>query len=313
MKKYLLFVVGLVITLVSFSQRKIVVAQDKTGDYTTVKEALDAAPDSADTETIIYIRKGVYKERLTLPATKSKIHLIGDDAATTKLTFDNYASKKDAAGKAFGTSGSASFFIYGSDFTAENITFENSSGPVGQALAVYVAGDRSKFIKCRFLGFQDTIYTHKRSRQYYEECYIEGATDFIFGPAVAVFNKCTVFCKKGGQYLTAASTDEGAKFGYVFLNCKVTGDAPSSSCYLGRPWKPFAKVVFIKSTLGPQIKPEGWHNWNNASNEKTAYYAEYKNKGKGFKPKERVQWSHQLTKEEAQEYTVANIFKDWKP
>ncbi|MCW3106868.1 MAG: Pectinesterase, partial [Segetibacter sp.] len=279
----------------------------------TVQQAINAAPDSANTETVIYIKSGIYKEKLFLPKTKLKLHFIGENVATTKLTFDNYASKKDSSGKELGTARTASFYIYGSDFIAENITFENSSGPVGQALAVWVGSDRSRFFNCRFLGFQDTIYTDYNARQYYKNCYIEGTTDFIFGPATAVFDNCEIYCKKGGSYITAASTPDSVKYGYVFLNCRITGDTPPASFDLGRPWRPFAKVVYINCKLGNHIKPGGWNNWRKESNEKTAYFAEYQNKGEGAKPMERVSWSHQLTGEEAKQYTLANIFNGWKP
>jgi pectinesterase len=313
MKNYLLFLICFIASTAVCGAKRIVVAQDGSGDYKTVQQAIDASPDSANDETIIFIKNGVYKERLTLPKAKHRIHFIGENVEKTKLTYDNYAAKKDSLGKELGTSKTSSFYIYGNDFVAENISFENSSGPVGQALAVWVASDRSIFINCRFLGFQDTIYTDYNARQYYKNCYIEGTTDFIFGPATAVFDNCEIFCKKGGTYITAASTPESVQYGYVFLNCRVTGNVPSNSYYLGRPWRPYAKVVFIKSELGDLIKPEGWHNWGKESNEKTAYYAEYGNKGEGAKTSKRVAWSHQLNKKEAKQYTIKNIFKDWTP
>jgi len=313
MKKSLFFIICFIVSITVSAAKRIVVARDGSGDYKTVQQAINAAPDSANKETVIFIKSGVYKERLTLPESKTRIHFIGENVTKTILTFDNYASKKDSSGKEFGTSRSASFFIYGGDFIAENVTFENSAGPVGQALAVYVSGDRSTFINCGFLGCQDTIYTDYNARQYYKDCYIEGTTDFIFGPATAVFEGCEIFCKKGGSYITAASTPDSVKYGYVFLNCRVTGNAPPASFYLGRPWRPFAQVVFINSNLGDHIKPAGWHNWGKESNERTAFYAENKSKGYGAKPGERVTWSHQLSDEEAKQYSVSNIFGGWKP
>ena len=202
--------------------RRIVVAKDGSGQFTTVQEALNTVSDSSQTTTVIFIKDGVYKEKLRLAASKWNVHLIGESADKTILTYDDYASKKDSAGKDIGTSGSASFFIYGSDFTAENITFENSAGPVGQAVAVRVSGDKVKFINCRFLGFQDTLFTQGTdSRQYYFNCYIEGTVDFIFGSSTALFERCTLFGKRGGYY-TAASTPQEKRYGYVFLNCTLT-------------------------------------------------------------------------------------------
>lgn len=297
----------------SFGQKRLTVSQDGQGDFTTVQQAIDAVEDSSGSETLIYIKNGVYKEKLRLPASKINVHFIGESVEKTILTYDDFASRKDSAGKDIGTSGSASFFIFGSDFSAENITFENSAGPVGQAVAVRVTGDRVKFINCRFLGFQDTLYTHgDNSRQYYYKCYIEGTVDFIFGASTALFERCTIFGKRGGFY-TAASTPPNKKFGYVFLNCTITGDAPAQSFYLGRPWRPTGRTVFVKCYLDSLVKPEGWHNWGKTENEKTAFYAEYKSKGKGAAPKSRVEWSHQLTRKQAKEYTIKNILAGWKP
>jgi len=290
-----------------------IVAQDGSGNYKTVQEAINAVPDLRKKMTTIFIKKGVYKEKLVLAGSKQFIKFVGEDVNKTILTFDDWAQRKNIFGEEKGTSGSASFYIYGDGFTAENITFENSAGPVGQAVAVWIAGDKVAFKNCRFLGFQDTLYTFgKNSRQYYKDCYIEGTVDYIFGSSTALFEDCELFCKKNG-YITAASTPDTSKFGYVFKNCRVTGDAAEATFYLGRPWRPYARVVFMHCDLGKMINPEGWNNWGKESNEKTAYYAEYKNKGKGYTPERRVKWSHQLTDVEAKEYTTENILAGWKP
>lgn len=289
-----------------------VVAQDGTGNFTKVQDAIDAVPHLRSNRTTIFIKKGTYKEKLSLPSTKTNITFIGEDVKETILTFDDYASKKNPFGEDIGTSGSSSFFIYGDGFEAKHITFENSSGPVGQAVAVRIDGDQVKFEDCRFLGFQDTLYPHgSKSRQYYKNCYIEGTVDFIFGWSTAVFDNCEIFCKSGG-YVTAASTEEGTDYGFVFLNCKITGDAPANSFYLGRPWRNYAKTVFINCFLDKQIKPEGWHNWGKPEAEQTTFYAEYNNNGPGYVPSKRVNWAHLLTAEQAKAYTLDNIFKDWK-
>lgn len=315
MKKIFLITALLLICVpaVFAQERKIIVAQDGSGNYKTVQQAINAVKDSNLSTTTIFIRNGVYKEKLRLPETKMNVHFIGESVDKTVLTYDDYASKKDSAGKDIGTSGSASFFIFGSGFTAENITFENSSGPVGQAVAVRVTGDKAKFINCRFLGFQDTLYTHgDNSRQYYYKCYIEGTVDFIFGASTALFDSCTVY-GKGGGYYTAASTPGNKKFGYVFRNCRITGDAEAGSFYLGRPWRGTAKTVFLNCFLDKQVVPAGWHNWGKVENETTAFYAEYKNSGEGAAVNGRVPWSRQLSAEEAKAYTLANIFGDWNP
>lgn len=314
MKKLVLLFSIVTLAIAAKAQKKITVAQDGSGDFKTVQQAINAVPDNNHSVTQIFIKKGTYKEHIIVGVAKINVTLIGEDVNNTVLTYDNYASKLDSTGKAFGTSRSASFYVYGSGFTAKNITFENSSGPVGQALAIYVAGDRSCFWGCRFLGNQDTIYTHGNgSRQFYNNCYIEGTTDFIFGAATALFTNCDIYCKKGGAYVTAASTLDTTAYGYVFIKCKIEGSAPDNSYELGRPWRPYAKVVYLHCDLGPMIRPGGWNNWRNPENEKTAYYAEYKNSGPGFTPDQRVAWSHQLTDTEAAKYTPDNILRGWKP
>lgn len=288
-----------------------VVAKDDSGDYKTVQDAINAVPDFRKNKTTIFIKSGTYKEKLILPASKTNVAFIGEKLESTILTYDDFSAKKNSFGEAVGTTGSTSFYIFGEGFTAENITFENSSGPVGQAVAVRIDGDKVAFNNCRFLGFQDTLYPHgDNSHQYYKNCYIEGTVDFIFGWSTAVFEQCTIFCKEHG-YITAPSTNENTEFGFVFLNCKITGSAPEASFYLGRPWRPYGKSVFIECDLGKPIKPEGWDNWRNPDNEKTAYFAEYNNLGAGAQKEKRVSWSNQLTEIQVKEYTPENILGEW--
>ncbi|UZR93376.1 pectinesterase family protein [Chondrinema litorale] len=322
MKKLIAYLIVLVLFLPTLnaqdSSKKydFVVASDGTGDFKKVQDAVNAVPDFRKNATTIFIKKGTYKEKLVLPTSKTKVTFIGEDVNATFITNDDFASKKNVFGEEMGTTGSSGFFVFGDDFKAENITFENSAGSVGQAVAVRVDGDRVVFNNCRFLGFQDTLYPHgDASRQYYKNCYIEGTVDFIFGWSTAVFDNCEIFCKENG-YVTAASTLETTDFGFVFLNCKITGDADKDSFYLGRPWRPYSNVVFIDCFLDKQIKAEGWNNWGSEEKQKTAYYAEYNSTGPGAAPSKRVQWSHQLSKEEAAKYTIGNILKgddNWVP
>ncbi|MET0570598.1 MAG: pectinesterase family protein [Pedobacter agri] len=315
MKSIFLFLLIIVSLAVDGMEIKadFVVAADGSGNFKTVQEAIHAVPDFRNKVTVIFIKKGIYKEKLILAASKKNVKFIGESLNKTILTYDDYAQKKNTFGEEKGTSGSSSFYIYGEGFSAENITFENSSGPVGQAVAVWAGGDKSVFINCRFLGFQDTLYTYGgNNRQYYKNCYIEGTVDFIFGAATAWFENCTLFCKKQG-YITAASTADTTRYGYVFNNCKVIGDAPANSFFLGRPWRPYAKVVFLNCDLPDLIRSEGWNNWGKASNEQTAYYAEYKNTGKGADPKNRAGWSHQLSDTEYKSYILENVFRAWVP
>jgi len=295
------------------SKYDFVVATDGTGNFKTVQEAINAVPDFRKIPTTIFIKNGTYKEKLNLSASKKLVRMIGESVDKTILTFDDWAQKKNAFGEEKGTSGSSSFYIYGEGFSADNITFQNSAGPVGQAVALFVAGDKAKFTNCKMLGFQDTLYTYGYgSRQYYYKCYIEGTVDFIFGSSTAVFDDCEIICKKGG-YVTASSSPDTSKYGYVFINSKITGDAPANSFYLGRPWRPYAKAVFINCDLGNMIKAEGWNNWGKESNERTAFYAEYNSKGAGANANGRVKWSFQLNENTVKDYTLDKIFNGWNP
>ena len=302
---------------VSAQEFAFVVAKDGSGDFQTIQEAFDAVPDFRKNETRILLKPGVYKEKLVLAASKTNVSLIGEDAETTLVTYDDFAQKKNKFGEEMGTTGSTSFFVFGDGFYAKNITFENSSGPVGQAVAVRVDGDKVIFEKCRFLGFQDTLYPHgDRSRQYYKDCYIEGTVDFIFGWSTAVFENCEIFSKAPSGYVTAASTEKETEFGFVFINCKLTGDSPENSVYLGRPWRDYSQTVFINTEMGAHIKPEGWHNWSKPNAEQTAFYAEYGSTGSGANASQRVSWAHQLSEEEVAKYTVESVLAgedEWNP
>ena len=284
-----------------------IVSKDGQGDFRTIQEAINAIPDFRKNETRVFIKNGIYKEKLVLPASKINVTFTGEDAKNTVLTFDDYAQKLNRFEEKMGTTGSTSFFIFGDNFKAENLTFQNDAGPVGQAVAVRVDGDKAIFLNCRFLGNQDTLYLHGRdSRQYYKNCYIEGTTDFIFGWSTAVFEGCEIYCKEGGHYITAASTEKDADYGFVFINCKITGNAPEHSFYLGRPWRDHAQTVFINTEIASLIKPEGWHNWNKPLAEETAYYAEFNSTGPGASDA-RVRWAKRITEEEAERFSVKKV------
>lgn len=271
-----------------------VVAKDGSGDFFTVQEAINAVPDfRKESRTTIYICKGVYKEKLIIPASKINVSLIGAEGAV--ISGDDYASKPNRFGENMSTSGSASCYIYAPDLICENLTFENTAGRVGQAVACFVAGDRVIFRNCRFLGNQDTLYNFgKHCRQYFENCYIEGTVDFIFGSSTAVFNRCIVHSLSKG-YLTAPSTPQDEAYGYVFIDCRLTAAEGVEKVYLARPWRPYAKSVFIHCEMGGHILPVGWHNWNKKDAEKTIFFAEYENTGAGAATKkERAKFGRQL-------------------
>jgi pectinesterase len=298
---------------------KLTVAQDGSGHYKTIQEAVNAMRDHSPVEVIIFIKKGIYREKLVIPSWKTKITLIGESRDSTIITNSDYSGKpypgdKDATGRdKYSTFTSYTVLVQGNDFKAENLTIENAAGRVGQAVALHAEGDRCIVINCRLLGNQDTLYVGvDTSRQYYLNCFIEGTTDFIFGPATVVFQDCTIKSLVN-SYITAASTTPKQEFGFVFLNCTLIADTAAKKVYLGRPWRPYARTVWINTNMGDHIIPAGWDNWRNPENEKTAWYAEYKSKGPGAYTSGRVAWSHQLTKKEAKKYTLKNIFGDWEP
>ncbi|MDB5196559.1 MAG: pectin esterase [Flaviaesturariibacter sp.] len=298
----------------AFAQKKIIVAQDGSGQYKTVQAALNAVPEGNNRPIVIHIKKGVYKEVLIIDATKNFIHLVGEDPASTTLTYDNHAGTKTLNGDTLNTWTCASAFIYGNDFSAEGITFQNTAGfTAGQAVALRVEGNRASFKNCRMVGNQDVLFLSGSGvKHYFRDCYIEGTTDFIFGAATAVFKNCHIHSKKN-SHVTAASTNSIIPYGFVFFNCKLTADSAFKKVSLGRPWSPTASVAYINCWMGDHILPEGWNNWKNPANETTARFAEYRSEGPGANPLARAKWTKQLTEEEASKYTLKNILGTWNP
>ena len=308
-----------------------VVAKDGTGDYTTVQAAIDAAPTGRTANYTIYIKNGKYKEVVTVPSNKPFIQLIGESVTNVIITFDNYSGKAIPGGGTYGTSTSATFFVNASDFSAIDITFENTTGDAPQALAINVNGDRAAFKNCRFLGGQDTVLANgDNKRQYFLNCYIDGVVDFIFGSALAVFDSCIIYPKQriagGDSYITAANTQQASPYGYVFRNCKIISNGGTSRYVLGRPWQNDAgtadaskarnKVVFLNTAMGYVVKPEGWSTWDAGTNTSYITYAEYKSlnmTGGILNISSRVPWSQQLTDPQAAAYTNATLFGAWDP
>lgn len=318
------------------------VAQDGSGDFKTIQDAINSISKDNTTPITIHIKAGVYYEKLHIEV--PFVTLKGDSALTTKITYNDYARKCLPNGENYGTFRSYTAFIGAHDTIFEDLTFENSSGfgdQVGQALAVYADADRICFKNCHLLGHQDTLFTGPlppapikpgsfvgprenseriNGRQYYENCYIEGEVDFIFGSATAFFYNCEIFSHNRNQevngYVTAPSTAEGQKYGYVFEKCHLTSNCQPHTVYLGRPWRNFAKAVFINCTLEEHIKPEGWHNWNKEDAEKQSFFAEYSSLGNGADLVHRANFSHQLTDEEMAFYTRQMVLKGedmWTP
>ena len=311
-------VLGLLLLLVAVSgtwaqerQDTIVVSRDGTGSFRTLQEAIESARAFMDYTVTIYVRNGVYKEKVIVPSWVENIDIIGEDRDKTIITYDDHANINK-----MGTFRTYTVKVEGSDITFKNLTIENNAAQLGQAVALHTEGDRLKFINCRILGNQDTIYTGaKFTRLYFKDCYIDGTTDFIFGPSTALFEDCIIHSKRN-SYVTAASTPKEAKYGYVFKHCKLTAEPGVDKVYLGRPWRPYAYTLFIECELGKHIVSAGWHNWGKQSNEETARYMEYKNTGEGANASERVAWSKQLIKKEAEAVTVDAIFRtqsNWNP
>jgi pectinesterase len=272
-----------------------VVAADGTGDYRTVQAAIDAAPqhNTASNPWIIFVRAGTYRELVYIQREKRFVVLVGEDPVRTIITYDLNATIVGADGKPIGTFRTPTVTVDADDFTAENLTLQNDAGPVGQALAVRVDGDRVTFRNCRFLGWQDTILLN-RGRQYIERSFIAGHVDFIFGGATAYFDRCHVHCWRNG-YITAASTPEGARYGFVFADGTITGESSNVRTYLGRPWRDFANVLFLRTEMSDVVRPEGWHNWDRPEREHTALYREHENTGPGADRRGRVAWSRVLS------------------
>ncbi|HEX8916202.1 MAG TPA: pectinesterase family protein [Humisphaera sp.] len=306
------------------SARTVTVDAGGGGDFKTVQEAVAAVPDGAAERTVIRIRPGTYEGPVVVAKAKAKVTFEGEDAERTVLTY-GYNINEENPPPAVRRYWGIGVVVLADDFRAERVTFRNTSGDHGQALALRIDGDRAALRHCRLLGWQDTLRV-EAGRQYFVDCYVEGRVDFIYGSGTAVFDRCTVHSKNGG-YVTAASTPADRPFGFVFLRCKLTGDAtpwtppaglppgasdtkpprPGKAAYLGRPWRPHASVTFVDCEMGDHVRPEGWDNWGKASNEQTARYAEHNSTGPGANPAKRVAWSRQMGKDEAAKISVRAV------
>ena len=240
----------------------LVVARDGTGEFRNVDDAIEVCRAFMDYHKVIYVKKGVYKEKLIIPSWLTNIEICGEDRDNTVITWDDHANvKTQERPNGMGTFRTYTLKIEGSHITLKNITVENNSARLGQAVALHTEGDCLTFVNCRFLGHQDTVYTGVAgSRQLFNNCYIEGTTDFIFGPGTAWFENCEIR-SKADSYITAASTPADQPYGYVFHNCRLTADPNVTKVYLGRPWRDYGYTLFMECELGSHIRPEGWHHW----------------------------------------------------
>ena len=309
----------------------IVVARDGTGEFRTITEAIEVCLAFMDYHKVIYIKKGTYKEKVILPQWLQNIELCGEDRNETVITYDDHANitmdgsfwPKEVKDQLLsmgdrpklGTFRTFTVRVDANNITFKNLTIENNAARLGQAVALHTQGDRLTFVNCRFLGHQDTIYTGvANTRLYFKDCYIEGTTDFIFGPSTAWFENCDIFCK-ANSYITAASTPKEVKYGYVFNQCRISCAEGIEKVYLGRPWRDYGYTLFMHCKLPKEIRPEGWHHWQK-EREQTARYLEFENAGEGAATDKRATWTRQLTKKEAKEITLEKVFSrndEWHP
>lgn len=292
-------------------KREIVVSRDGTGDYRTLTEAMEGIRAFMDYKVTVFIKNGVYKEKVIVPSWLENVDFVGESMENTIITYDDHANINK-----MGTFRTYTVKVEGNTITFKNLTIENNAARLGQAVALHTEGDCLMFINCRLLGNQDTVFTGaKGTRLHFLNCYIEGTTDFIFGPSTALFEGCTIH-SKSNSYITAASTPADIEVGYVFKNCKLTADVGVDKVYLGRPWRPYAATVFINCEMGKHICPAGWDNWRNPENEKTSRYAEYGSTGEGALTDARVKWAKQLTKKEAEKYNdkkyIFGMCSEWQ-
>ncbi|MFO7934765.1 MAG: pectinesterase family protein [Bacteroidales bacterium] len=286
-----------------------VVATDGSGDYTTLQSAIDAVPENPPERTVIFLKKGIYREKILVPSSRRNLTLIGEDADSTIIVWDDYAGRV-VDGEILNTFTSQTIQIDADDFTAMNLTFENDARPGGtgdgQNVALSAFGKRNIFLHCKMIAWQDTYYSGSDGRHYLKDCFIEGAVDYIFGHTTAIFDSCQIHTVRSDGYITAASTEEDYQFGYVFFHSRLTAPPGIDRVYLGRPWKTYAQTVFYECIEYENIDPLGWHVWG--GREETCFYAEYQCTGPGSDTSARVNWSHQLTPAQAEDYTMENIF-----
>lgn len=292
------------------------VDQNGQGDFTKVQDAINAVADQGEIPTTINIKAGIYDEIVTVPKSKANITFLGEGHEVTKITGNNYSGKPKDENSTYGTSDSATVFIYGNNLTFRGIGFENSfdkstahDGKTHQAVAVNVEGDKVSFDRCGFFGKQDTLLTNG-NRQYFYRCYIEGDVDFIFSDSQAVFEECTLH-SVGSGYIAAPSTAIEKGHGYLFLRCKLTADesVPANSVALGRPWRQNASVLYKECEMGSHIKTHGWDNMSDNTAALARFY-EYKNTGAGAVTNET---RTQLSDAEAEKWTISNVLEGWEP
>lgn len=295
----------------------IVVDHNGTGKFRTISEAIESCRAFMDYTVVIYVKSGTYCEKVVIPSWLTNIEICGENPETTILTHNDHANMVyPNTTLKIGTFRTYTLKVEGNHITIKNLTIENNAPQLGQAVALHTEGDCLKFINCRLLGNQDTVYTGAaNTRLLFKDCFIDGTTDFIFGPSTAWFEGCHIHSKRN-SYITAASTPQNVKYGYVFNRCRLTAAEGIDKVFLGRPWRPYAYTLFMNCELGAHIHPAGWQAWSNKEDVTTTTYLEYKNYGPGVKANERISWSRQLSDKEAKEITMETVFQlsdsQWK-
>lgn len=294
----------------------VVVAADGTGRYKTIREAIDAAPALLRDEGRrwkIFVKNGIYREFVYVQREKRFITLVGEDAGKTVLMYDLYAGLPGLDEKPIGMFRTPTLTVDADDFTLENMTVENFAGTKGPAIALRADGDRVIFRRCHFLGWQNVVLAN-RGRQFFQDCVIRGALDLVFGGATAFFEHCEIQIAGAGA-IAAASTPDTQAHGFVFSYCKING-AGEAQTFLGRPWRDYAKTVFLNTEMPAVVQPAGWDNGRRPRAEKTVVFAEFKSTGPGGAATVRAPWSKQLTEAEAAKYSMENVLggpDNWNP
>lgn len=291
------------------------------GDFRTIQACFDALPSKPAEWRTVRIMAGTYREKVTLDVYKDKVAIVGQ--GDVRVVWGD-CSGKAADGYEMTTYDSYTMSLQADDVFLQHVTVENDAGRVGQAVALETRGDRIWIDRCRLEGDQDTFFARGYvSRVYVTYSYIEGTTDFIFGPSIVGFDGCEIHCK-ADSFITAASTTERNKYGFVFYKCRVTAAGDVTKVYLGRPWKSTARTVWWKCEFPAVIRPEGWRDWHDAARKGDVYYAECECTGPGADRSGRVEWSRELTRDERADYlpwelvfakkTGSEQFRgDWEP
>jgi pectinesterase len=325
--------------------RRITLSPSGSSDFPSIGAAIESLVPGES--AVIFIKNGTYKEKLELRV--PGLRIVGEEAEKTRIVWGDCAKKNLADGSPMGTFNSFTLLAGAPDIRIENLTIENFAGDgrvAGQAVALYADADRLSFVNCRILGCQDTLCTGplprdpipkgvnprhrfegyerepvpRSQRQYYEGCFIRGDIDFIFGGAAALFKGCEISSRERHEevngFVVAASTYPGEAYGFVFLDCRFTGEASAESVYLGRPWRSHARTVLVDCWLGPHIKKEGWHDWDKPEARIESFYGECGSRGPGADPEARVAWAKKLGETDKSRYTIARVLSGadgWDP